>query len=125
MPPLLKLVLPVIRKECEDMKQINIQFAVGNGQKIFPVFYAVENREEDCLQIFRCSVALPDTQRPSWLCPSEFELVTHIRDGVQMVDYNASAHQPCSLEEEWFRYKVYAEILFQEMRKRSGKFPQC
>src|SRR5438105_9733621 len=98
------------------MKQIDVQFAAGNtNQKTFPVFYAVEHRENDCIQILRCTIGLPHTQLPAWLSPGQFELVTHTRDGVQLVDYNASLHdQPHTHDGELFRYKVYAEIFFQE-----------
>jgi hypothetical protein len=107
------------------MREIHIQFAIGSGQKTFPVFYAVEDRKEDCLQIFRCTVALPEPQLPAWLCPGKFDLVTHVRDGIQVIDYNASSHQPNSAEEEWFRYKVYAEIFFHERRKHKTELAEC
>lgn len=109
------------------MKQIDVQFAAGNGgQKTFPIVYAVENREEECMQIFRCTIDLPVTKMPSWLPAKHFDLVTHIRDGMQLVDYNASLVEgPVTQDTDAFRYKVYAEIFFQEKRKRKEAFPSC
>jgi hypothetical protein len=116
----------VIKTEYEDMRQVDIQFEAGNSdQTIFPVFYAVENREEECVQIFRCRVGLPPTQLPSWLRPIQFDLITHVREGFQFVDYNASDIKPNTPEAEFFLYKVYAEIFFHEMRRRGDSFPEC
>ena len=42
------------------------------------------------MQIIKCTVGLPGTTLPAWLESTHFELVTHIRDGVRLVDYNAS-----------------------------------
>lgn len=108
------------------MKQIDVHFSTGNAQKTFPVTYAVENHEEECMQIFRCTVGLPQTQLPSWLNCGQFKLVTHVRDGLHLVDYNASWNgQPTTTEAESFRYKVYAEIYFNEMRRRHEALAHC
>lgn len=117
----------MVKPEHEEMKQIDIRFAAGNGgQNTVPVFYAVENREEDCTQIFRCTIGLPPARLPSWLHTTQFDLVTYVRDGVQLVYYNASRTiEPCTLEAEAFRYKVYAEIFFQERKKERDKFAHC
>lgn len=106
------------------MTQIDIQFAAGSsGQKTFPILYAVENREEECMQIFRCTIGLPPAKVPAWLPTTEFDLITHVRDGMQLVDYNASRrYEPSTQEAEAFRYKVYSEIFFQE-EEAEGKVP--
>jgi hypothetical protein len=108
------------------MRQFDIQISMGTCEKTFPVYYAVENHEEGCLQIFRCTVDLPTGQLPSWLTPGQFELVTHIREDVHMVDYTASlSTMPNTPQTDEFLYKVYAEIHFREFRRRGGQFPEC
>jgi|ERR1044072_49597 hypothetical protein len=109
------------------MKQIDIHFPTGNsGQKIFPVFYAIEHGEDECIRILRCNIGLPQSQLPSWLATKQFELVTHVRDGVHMVDYNASLrNQPQTYEADSFRYKVFTEIYFHELRTKKDKFIPC
>lgn len=108
------------------MRQFDIQISTGKDEETFPVYYAVENYEEDCMQIFRCKVNMPKVQLPSWLSPGEFELITHVREDVQMVDYSASmSSMPNTPQTDEFLYKVYAEIFFREYRRRAGQYPEC
>lgn len=108
------------------MGQIDILISMDENEETIPVYYAVENHVEECLQIFRCKVAAPDGQLPAWLCPGKFDLVTHIRDGVHLVDYSASlSTMPDTPQTDAFVYKVYAEIHFREYRKRNGQYPEC
>jgi hypothetical protein len=109
------------------MKQIDVHFSAGTGDlKTIPVYYALENREEACIQIIRCVIGHPGSKLPSWLKTREFDLVTHIRDGVRLVDYNASHNVELKgWDAESFRYKVYTEIYFQERGKHMDKFYEC
>ena len=109
------------------MKQIHVQFPIGkSGQNTIPVSYAIEHREEEFTRIFRCSVGLPPAQLPGWLANGQFELVTHVRDGVHMVDYNASLrNQPRTHEADSFWYKVYTEIFFHELHAKREKLLHC
>ncbi len=109
------------------MRQIDVHFTGGNtAQKTFPVSYAIENREEHYIEILRCTVDLPQTQLPAWLGHGRFDLVTHVRDGMRLVDYNASAHNwPPTHEAESFRYKVYAEIVLHEIHRKKNSLAAC
>jgi hypothetical protein len=109
------------------MKQIDVYFSAGCGaQSTIPVFYALENKEEDCIQIIKCMIGLPGSNLPAWLETPQFELVTHIRDGVRLVDYNASNGMNVKgWDAEAFRYKVYTEIYFRERGKHLDKFYEC
>jgi hypothetical protein len=108
------------------MGQFDIEINMGSYNKNLQVFYAVENRVEECLQIFRCRINAPNTQLTEWLSPGKFDLVTHIREGVQLVDYAASfSALPDSPKTDEFIYKVYAEIHFREFRRKAGQYPEC
>ncbi len=110
------------------MKQIDIPFTPpgSKANQTIPVCYALENREEACIQIIHCKVALPPAQLPAWLQPGAFELVTHVRDGMQLVDYNATAGRGLSTQDsDAFRYKVYSEIFFRERAKNEQSFSAC
>lgn len=78
------------------------------------------------MQIFRCTVDMPNGTLPEWLHPGKFELQTHIREDVAMVDYTATlSTMPDTPQTDEFLYKVYAEIYFREFRRRNGQFPVC
>jgi hypothetical protein len=109
------------------MKQIDVHYSAGCGElNTIPVYYALENKEEACIQIIRCVIGHPGTQLPAWLHIREFDLVTHVRDGVRLVDYNASMDYGLKgWDAEAFRYKVYTEIYFRERGKHMDKFYEC
>jgi hypothetical protein len=113
--------------EVQNMKQIDVHFSTGCGeQRTIPVFYALENREEACIQIIKCKVGLSESKLPAWLETPHFDLVTHIRDGVRLVDYNASHGMTLKgWDAESFRYKVYTEIYFRERGKHMDIFFEC
>ncbi len=111
-----------------SVKQIDVPFAASEGAtpRSVPVFYAVENRTDDCVQIFRCKVGLPEHKIPDWMQPGHFELITHIIGDLQLVDYNASLqHHFTSRQAEAFRYKVYSEIFFREQHLKENVFFAC
>ncbi len=71
-------------------------------------------------------MGLPTEAMPDWMRPGHFELITHVRDGIQLVDYNAS--QPSEMptrDADAFRYKVYSEIFFCEQSARQAAFAEC
>lgn len=110
------------------MNQIDIHYyAPSSGEKkVIPVLYDVENNEEHCMQIIHCTVGLSKAEIPSWLHPHKFNLITHIRDGMQVADYGpAGSAELRTLDAEFFRYKVYSEIVFKEQRARSKKYDVC
>ena len=99
------------------MKQIDIYYyaAASGEKKVIPVLYDVEQRTEGGVQVIHCTVGLPDSQIPGWLHPNKFDLITHLREDMQVIDYNAG-HELRTLDAEFFRYKVYSEILFREYK---------
>ena len=106
------------------MKQIDIHyFAPSNGEKkVIPVLYDVEDQMEHCMQIIRCTVGLPNNEMPAWLYPRKFDLITHIREDMHVVDYNPVNNAELrTLDAEFFRYKVYSEILFKEQKAWAAK----
>ena len=110
------------------MQQIDIHYytATGGEKSVIPVTYDVEDHKDECMQIIHCTVGLPQNETPSWLHSRKFELITHIREGIQLVDYVASAnHELKTLDAEFFRYKVYSEIVFREQRRLSGSLAEC
>ena len=110
------------------MEQIEIHYytATSGEKKVIPVTYNVEDHKDECMQIIHCSVGLPKNEIPSWLHPLTFNLITHIREGIQLVDYAASAnHELRTLDAEFFRYKVYSEIVFREQRRLNGALAEC
>lgn len=111
------------------MQQINIHYytKAGGEKKVIPVMYAVEQHEADpCRQIIHCHVGLPKAEMPKWLHPQTFDLMTHISDDINVVEYDTSRDTELrTLDAEFFRYKVYSEILFRELKKLSKKQPNC
>lgn len=110
------------------MEQIDIHYYTHNGKekKIIPVLYDVEDKGDQCLQIIRCTVGLPTNEIPVWLHPQKFDLITHIREGMQVIDYGKEPDGELrTLDAEFFRYKVYSEILFKEQKRSAGEFSDC
>ena len=103
------------------MQHIDIHYYTKSGgeKKVIPVMYNVEQTVTDpCRQIIHCKVDMPNGDVPAWLHPQKFDLLTHICDDINVVDYNAIRDPELrTLDSEFFRYKVYSEILFRELKK--------
>lgn len=105
------------------MNQIDIHYytRVGGEKKVIPVLYDVEDRQEQAMQIMHCTIGLPQNEMPAWLHPEKFDLITHKREGMQIIDY--SEHHDTelrTLDADFFRYKVYSEILFREQQRQNS-----
>lgn len=110
------------------MNQIDIHYyAPSNGEKkVIPVYYDIEDNKEHCMQVIRCRIGLSKSEMPDWLHPSKFDLITHIREGMQVADYSAVGNSELrTLDAEFFRYKVYSEIVFREQRALARKYNSC
>ena len=110
------------------MQQIDIHYytRTDGERKVIPVLYDVEEKTEQCMQIIRCTVNLPKNEVPAWLYPQKFDLITHIREGMQVIDYSANhSAELRTLDAEFFRYKVYSEIVFREQKRLADAFAQC
>jgi cobyrinic acid a,c-diamide synthase len=110
------------------MNQIDIHYytRTGGEKKVIPVIYDVEDRKDQCMQIMHCRVGLAQHEMPTWLYPEKFDLITHMREGMQIIEY--SPHQDAelrTLDADFFRYKVYSEILFREQKRLADSYGQC
>jgi hypothetical protein len=110
------------------MNQIDIHYytRTGGEKKVIPVLYDVEDNKDLCMQIMHCRIGLPHEEMPSWLHPEKFELITHMREGLQIIDYSEHHETELrTLDADFFRYKVYSEILFREQQRLNDAFAQC
>ena len=109
------------------MKQIDIHYftRTEGEKKVIPVLYDVEERQDQGMQIMRCRIGLPENELPAWLNPEQFNLITHTRDGMQIIDYGTYQNPELrTIDADFFRYKVYSEIVFRERKYLSDGW-QC
>jgi hypothetical protein len=112
----------------ELMNQIDIHYytRTGGEKKVIPVLYDVEDREDQSMQIMHCTIGLPKHEIPSWLHPLKFDLITHLREGMQIIDYSVPHDTELrTLDADFFRYKVYSEILFREQNRLNENMGHC
>ncbi len=110
------------------MNLIDIHYSTraGGEKKVIPVMYDVEDCEDECMQIMHCTIGLPKSELPAWLYPIQFDLITHLRDGMQIIDYTIQDEAELrTLDADFFRYKVYSEILFREQSRQNAAFDRC
>ena len=89
---------------------------------MIPVLYDVEDIKDECLQIMHCTVGLPHHELPTWLHPAKFDFITHLCEGMQIIDYpEDEVAELRTLDADFFRYKVYSEIMFREQRRRNSE----
>lgn len=110
------------------MNQIDIHYytRTGGEKKVIPVIYDVENRQEECMQIMHCEIGLPESEQPAWLHPRKFDLITHVREDLQIIDYSSQHDTELrTLDADFFRYKVYSEIMFRELNRMKEAMIDC
>lgn len=109
------------------MNQIDIYYTRSGGErKVIPVLYDVEEMKEMSMQIMHCTIGLPKEEMPSWLHPEKFDLITHMREDLQIIDYSGPHEAELrTLDADFFRYKVYSEILFREQQRQNDTFAEC
>jgi hypothetical protein len=88
-----------------------------------PVQYKVVDDTEQCIKTVYCTVDLPTSGIPQWLNRTSFEMVTHYRSGVHIVHYYD--HEVTNIDAEFFRYKLYADIMLIEKLKEGKEMEHC
>lgn len=98
---------------------------VSNPETVFqiPIRYHIVEDVEHCIKTVHCYVDLPERAIPSWLHPTSFEMVNHYQSGLHMIYYKDK--EEISIDVEFFRYKLYAEIMLVERLKEGRKMEHC
>jgi hypothetical protein len=109
------------------MNRIDIYYTrTGGEKKVIPVLYDVEEMKDTSTQILHCTVSLPKEEIPNWLYPERFDFITHLREDLNIIDYGGPRELELrTLDADFFRYKVYSEILFREQQALDETHLEC
>lgn len=88
-----------------------------------PVRYKLTDDGELCIKILHCEVDLPETNVPGWLMPRSFQIINHYKAGMHIIHYNDL--DVSNMDAEFFRYKLYADIMLKERLKEGVGMEHC
>ena len=105
--------------------QIYYQLATDPNKSVqIPMRYRMIVDDADlCTKTVYCDVDLPHEKIPSWLKPATFEMVNHYRSGIHVIHYNDGKVR--NMDAEFFRYKLFAEIMLKERLKEGIHMENC
>lgn len=104
--------------------EVHYQLVKKPGETVaVPIQYKVVDDTEQCIKTVYCAVNLPEDSIPHWLSPAVFSIVNHYHKGMHRIDYN---HEEVdNVDAEFFRYKMYADIMVRERLKEGIRMEHC
>lgn len=104
--------------------KVDYQLASNPSESVqIPIRYRVVEDTDLCIKTVYCDVDLPRERIPKWLKPSSFEMVNHYKAGMHVIHYNDG--EVNNIDAEFFRYKLYSDIMLKERLKEGLQMEHC
>lgn len=104
--------------------EVAYQLATNPDETLtIPVRYKLTDDADLCIKVLQCEVDLPETSIPGWLIPTSFKIVNHYKAGMHIIHYNDI--DVSNMDAEFFRYKLYADIMLKERLKEGQGMEHC